>query len=223
MFNVEVLEKKLGYQFKDKSLLKAAFTHSSYANAHGGESNERLEYLGDSVLQLLVSEAQYLQREKKSEGEMTRRRQELVREAALLSAVEKMEIAEHLLAEGGSANIGKKTLSSLYESVLAAVYLDGGYEAAKAFFHRHALQGENENYKGELQELLQKQKKFPPEYSFQKKGPDDSPSFLCLVRAEGLTGEGTGGSKRSAEQAAAKALLDKLKSAEKEKSEKRRK
>lgn len=223
MFNAEKLEKKLGYIFKDKSLLKKAFTHSSYANAHGVESNERLEYLGDAVLQLLVSERQYAKNGGESEGEMTKRRQALVREAALLAAVEEMGIAEDLLAEGGKANIGKKTLSSLYESALAAVYLDGGYEAAKAFALRHPLFGKNENYKGELQEFLQKRKKALPEYSFQKEGRDDKPSFVCKASADGETGEGAGMSKRSAEQVAAKALLDKLKGVEKEKSEKRRK
>lgn len=214
MFDRARLERQIGYAFSDESLLRTAFTHSSYANAHGVESNERLEYLGDAVLSLLVSERQYAESGKATEGEMTKRRQELVREAALLAAVEKMGIADGLLFSGGGANIGKKTLSSLYESVLAAVYLDGGYEAAKEFLERHPLQGKADNYKGELQEYLQKRKKPAPEYSFVKDGPDDKPAFVCTAKAEGKSRKGKGTTKRAAQQQAAKALLTLLKKEE---------
>ncbi len=100
----ERLEKEIGYTFRDKALLKTAFVHSTYANAHGGEDNERLEFLGDSVLQLVVSEMLYF-REKKgktlSEGEMTALRQALVRKEALLEAAEKLSLKNFLLVEGG--------------------------------------------------------------------------------------------------------------------------
>ena len=102
----ERLEKEIGYTFRDKALLKTAFVHSTYANAHGGEDNERLEFLGDSVLQLVVSEMLYF-REKKgktlSEGEMTALRQALVRKEALLEAAEKLSLKNFLLVEGGEA------------------------------------------------------------------------------------------------------------------------
>lgn len=212
MLDVLAIEKKLGYSFREKALLVTAFTHSSYTNLHGGESNERMEYLGDAVLSLLVSEEQYKEGDKQSEGVMTKRRQELVCEQSLLEAVEKMQITEYLLVCGGEANVGKKTLSSLYECVLAAVYLDGGYESAKAFFLRHKLNGKRDNYKGALQEYLQKRKCPPPEYLFLgKTGPDDKPTFFCEVKAQGEVGKGDGESKRAAEQQAAKALLKKLK------------
>ncbi|MBQ8319841.1 MAG: ribonuclease III [Clostridia bacterium] len=211
MFDEREVERKIGYVFHDKTLVKTALTHSSYTNLHGGENNERLEYLGDSVLQLIVTERQYAENGRASEGDMTKRRQELVREAALLAAVQEMGLAPHLLASGGEANVGKKTLASLYESVLAAVYLDGGYDAAKAFVDRHPLFGKSENYKGELQEFLQKDKKAPPRYEFAKDGPDDKPNFVCTAFGGGKEATGHGASKRAAEQQAAKALLAKLK------------
>ena len=155
----ERLEKEIGYTFRDKTLLKTAFVHSTYANAHGGEDNERLEFLGDSVLQLVVSEMLYF-REKKgktlNEGEMTALRQALVRKEALLEAAEKLSLKNFLLVEGGEANVGGKTVSSLFETLSAAVYLDGGYEAAKRFILEHLAVSRGENYKGELQEFLQK-------------------------------------------------------------------
>ncbi|MBQ8428275.1 MAG: ribonuclease III, partial [Clostridia bacterium] len=154
---VSLLEKTIGYTFKDKTLLQTALTHSTYAHVHGVEDNERLEYLGDSVLQFIVTEKQYFS-EKRKEGELTQLRQSEVCEAALLKAVEDMRLGDWLRYEGKEQNVGKKTMSSLYESVLAAVYLDGGYDAAKAFVDRHPLFGKSENYKGELQEFLQKDK-----------------------------------------------------------------
>ncbi len=219
MFNSEVLEEKLGYTFKDKSLLKAAFTHSTYVNVHGGKSNERLEYLGDAVLQLIFTEEQYLQGTD-AEGEMTEGRQKVVSKEPLREAIETLGVAKYMLVEGGKENVEGKTISNLYECILAAVYLDGGYEEARAFFKRHRPpKSKQENYIGKLQEFLKDQ----PVYSSSQTGPDHKPVFYARVEAYGITGEGTGGSKKSAKQAAAKALLDKLKGAEKEKSEKRRK
>ena len=98
MLDILAIEKKLGYSFREKALLVTAFTHSSYTNLHGGESNERMEYLGDAVLSLLVSEEQYKEGDKQSEGVMTKRRQELVCEQSLLAAVEKIQQVHHLSA-----------------------------------------------------------------------------------------------------------------------------
>ena len=123
-----------------------------------------------------------------------------------------MGVAQYLLVEGGAANIGKKTVSSLYECVLAAVYLDGGYGAAKAFFARNGLRGKLENYKSALQEYLQKNRQALPKYSLlRKEGSDDKPVFYCQVSAWNMLGEGAGESKSAAEQQAAKSLLEKLK------------
>ncbi|MBQ5930135.1 MAG: ribonuclease III, partial [Clostridia bacterium] len=127
-FSYQEIERVLGYTFRDKSLLKEAFTHSTYANIHGGKDNERLEYLGDAVLQLVVTEWQYKDDERANEGELTRERQQLVCGDALDDAVENLNLQKYLLIEGGKANIGKKTVSSIFEAVAAAIYLDGGYD-----------------------------------------------------------------------------------------------
>ena len=212
-FPYEKLQSILGYTFNDERLLKEAFTHSTYANAHGGKDNERLEYLGDAVLQLVVTEWQYKADGQASEGELTRERQQLVCEDALYQAVLKLKIQEYLLMEGSRANVGKKTVSSLFETVVAAIYLDGGYDAAKRFILRHGvleLQKNNENPKGVLQEFLQGIGKPTPQYACEKEGKDNAPVFRCVVTALGKSAHGEGNSKKQAEQNAARALLEVL-------------
>lgn len=212
-FPITEIENKIGYSFQNKALLEEAFTHSTYANAHGGKDNERLEYLGDAVLQLIVTEWQYLRDRTAQEGELTYERQKLVCEEALDEAVQALGIQDYLLIEGGRSNVGRKTVSSLFETVVAAIYLDGGYEAAKTFILRHGKLEEQlqpKNYKGELQELLQKRGGQVPNYSVQKSGKDNAPVFEATVSALGKSAVGKGGSKKEAEQAAANALLDKL-------------
>ena len=212
MVNLQAVEQKIGYVFKNKTLLETALTHSSYGKANKVPDNERMEYLGDAVLQLLISEKQYFDGVS-SEGSMTKERQRLVSQQPLKLAVEKMGVAKYLRYVGGKDNVGDKTVSSLYESLLAAVYLDGGIDEARAFVARHPLGQEtkSENYKGELQEFLQKQG-FPlPEYAFEKQGKDNAPTFRCVATARGKTATGEGATKRSAEQLAAKVLLAELK------------
>jgi ribonuclease-3 len=155
MFPFAEIEGKLGYEFRNKDLLKIAFTHSSYSNTYGGKDNERLEYLGDAVLQLVVTEWQFLRDRQASEGKLTAERQKLVCKDALDSAVDGLDIMRHLLAAGGEDNIGEKAKSSLFESVTAAIYLDGGYEAAKKFIHAHGnleIVRTSNNSIGELKE-----------------------------------------------------------------------
>ncbi len=205
------IEKKIGYRFQDRALLKQAFTHSTYANKFGGGDNERMEYLGDSVLQLVVTEWQYERDKKAQEGELTRKRQKYVCESALDEAVRALGLEQYLLVSGGRANVGKKTVSSLFETVTAAIYLDGGYEPAKKFI---LLCGGLEkqvisvNYKGEVQEFLQQRGIQPPVYQTEKEGMDNAPVFTAKVSALGLTVLGEGGSKKEAEQNAAKTLLE---------------
>lgn len=213
-FPVSAIEEKIGYAFQDKALLKEAFTHSSYANAHGGRDNERMEYLGDAVLQLVVTEWQYARHETAEEGVLTRERQRLVCEEALLEAVKALDIEEYLLYFGGRANIGKKTVSSLFETVVAAIYLDGGYAPAKAFILKHGRLEEEAypvNHKGALQEYLQKHGGEPPVYEVKKTGKDNAPIFHAVVTAKGISAFGDGRSKKEAEQEAALLLLEKLK------------
>ena len=209
-FPVKEIENKIGYTFRDKALLKEAFTHSTYANAHGGKDNERMEYLGDAVLQLVVTEWQFARYERAEEGEMTRQRQKYVCEEALDEAARSLGLQNYLLMSGGKANVGKKTVSSLFETVVAAIYLDGGYEAAKAFivkYGRLETQSVSVNYKGALQEFLQGKGEQPPVYETVKSGKDNAPTFVATAVAMGETATGEGGSKKEAEQQAAQRLL----------------
>lgn len=211
MLDVQQIEQKIGYVFSDKELLKTAFTHVSFAKANGCADNERLEYLGDAVLELLITERQYYD-SVSTEGAMTKSRQRLVSKQPLKEAIQRMDVAQYLRFLGGKDNVGDKTVSSLYESLLAAIYLDGGMEAARAFVGRHPLvQTErSSNHKGDLQEYLQKQGKQLPVYRFQKQGPDNAPTFFCEVLADGVKGQGSGATKREAEQLAARQLLELL-------------
>ena len=205
------IEEKLGYTFQNKSLLEEAFTHSSYANAHGGKDNERMEYLGDSVLQLVVTRWQYDTFPKATEGELTKLRQKLVCEDALYDAVTELGLEEHLLLAGGKDNIGKKTVSSLFETVLAAIYLDGGYENAERFVLSRVLLSKTQaqkNPKGALQEYVQERGDALPVYETKKTGKDNAPQFSATVTALGKRAEGLGGSKKTAEQNAANAWLE---------------
>ena len=212
-FPIKEIENKIGYTFQDKDLLRVAFTHSTYANAYGGKDNERMEYLGDAVLQLVVTEWQFARYERAEEGEMTRQRQKYVCEEALDEAARGLGLQKYLLVAGGKANVGRKTVSSLFETVVAAIYLDGGYDAAKAFivkYGRLETQSVSTNYKGALQELLQSKGEQPPVYKTVKSGKDNAPTFVATAIAMGETATGEGGSKKEAEQQAAQRLLAKL-------------
>ena len=207
------IEEKLGYVFRDKDLLEVAFTHSTYANARGGRDNERMEFLGDSVLQLIVTEWLYQKDPSAQEGAMTKTRQKYVCEEALDEAVRYLDLARYLQIEGGKENVGKKTVSSIFEAVLAAIYLDGGYGEAKKFVLERAGLKETENKKNPksaLQEYLQKQGKAPPVYKSNKEGKDNAPVFYCVATADGEEGNGEGKNKKQAEEIAATELLKKL-------------
>ena len=214
------IENRIGYSFADKELLREAFTHSTYANAYGGRDNERMEYLGDAVLQLAVTEWQYARYERADEGMMTRSRQRLVCEEALLDAVYDLGIEKYLLVVGSRANIGKKTVSSLFETVIAAIYLDGGYAPAKKFIEKFGLdhiRPQAGNAKGELQEYLQNLGENPPVYKTEKIGKDNAPVFYATAYALGRSEKGEGSSKKQAEQAAAANLLREIKQSNKDK------
>ena len=210
-FPVSEIEEKLGYVFKDKELLKRAFVHSSYGRAKKIPDNERLEYLGDAVLQLVVTEWQY-HRDGADEGSMTKSRQKLVCEETLLAEVEELGLEKYLLYTGRrGVNVAEKAFSSIFETVVAVIYLDGGYEHVKAFILERMSDRDDKNYKGELQEFLQKRGEDYPVYELEKQGKDNSPSFIAKVSALSTIATGEGKNKKTAEQLAAKNLLEKLK------------
>ena len=209
-FPIKEIEGKLGYSFKDKTLLKEAFTHSSYANRFGEKDNERLEYLGDAVLQFVVTEWQYKKDGEANEGKLTALRQKLVCRDALDSAVDGLDIWQYLLVSGTQYNVNGKAKSSLFEAVVAAIYLDGGYEEVKDFI----LQRGNVRFdvtvgnpKGELKELLEKRGAKEPVYRVEKTGKDNAPIFHCVAYALGASAKGDGKTKKEAEATAAARLL----------------
>ena len=177
-----------------------------------------MEYLGDAVLQLVVTEWQYSRHKRAEEGVLTRERQKLVCEDALDEAVQALGIQKYLLVSGGRANVGKKTVSSLFETVIAAIYLDGGYAPAKEFILKYGRLEEEAfsvNHKGDLQEYLQGKGEEPPAYVTEKSGKDNAPTFTAKVTVQGITAQGIGSSKKVAEQQAAKNLLQLLQNSKK--------
>ncbi len=210
------IEKKIGYRFSDKRLLEEAFTHKTYVHLHGGKNNERVEFLGDTVLQFVVTDYLYQKYPEKTEGELTYIRARIVCEETLLRIVEKMGLEGYLRIEGGASNVGKKTFSSLFETVTGAIYLDGGYERAKSFIFRSGLielieSPREKDAKTLLQEYLQGLRLPPPKYESRKEGKDNAPTFYCVATAEGKRAKGEGKSKKRAEQQAAERLLRALK------------
>ena len=195
-------EQALGYVFQNKSLLKQCFTHKSFADNSHEPHNERLEFLGDAVLQFAVSESLYL-REDTDEGRMTEMRKRYVSREALNKATAKAGILKFLRYAGGEDTIGGKTPSNLFEAVVAGIYLDGGMNAARAFLKRYLEEDEFCNYKSLLQEYVQERTKNKPEYSTRQTDGGHG----CTVRALGKEAEGFGKSKKLAEVSAAEQLL----------------
>ena len=214
MIAYEEIEKILGYTFKDKTLLLEAFTHVTYASQNNCPHNDRLEYLGDAVLQLVVSEWQYKKDSTATAGKMTAERQKLVCQNALDSAVDALGIWKYLLYKGTMQNLHGKPKSSLFEAVVAAIYLDGGYKAASKFIIKYGNLSAGrpmENTKGELKELLEKYGEQPPRYVTEKYGKDHAPIFNCVAYALGESAKGQGKSKKEAETVAAARLLWEIK------------
>lgn len=228
MENWKVLENKLGYTFRDTELLRSALYHSSYANEHraaGITSNERLEFLGDAVLGFVTAEHLYKKHPHLPEGDLTRIRAALVCEESLYEVAQSLSLGEHLLLGRGEEQGGGRRRPSILadatESVFAAVYLDGGMEAASTLIHRVLLDKEREeaveerrrDYKTELQELVQRRSDQVLRYELiGATGPDHAKEFAFRVTLNGCeVGSGTGHSKKEAEQSAARAALAQLK------------
>ena len=216
------LEDKIGYQFKNKNLLLQALTHSSYANEgkKHGRNNERLEFLGDSVLSVIVAKHLFLKYKDIPEGELTKLRASLVCEKALDVFAQQLGLGEYLRLGKGEEMTGGRNrpsiLADAFVAVIAALYLDGGYQAAQKFvlsFIPENLDVKSANqladYKTTLQEIIQQNREEKIEYVLaDEKGPDHAKVFTAEVLLNSnVIGVGEGSSKKQAEQNAAKEAL----------------
>ncbi len=221
------LQQKIGYNFSDINLLKEAVTHKSYIKSGDGSaspSNERLEFLGDSVLGLVICEFLYKKFTDKSEGELTKLKAGLVNEVTLSNVGRNLGLGEFLYLSPEEEKSGGRERPSLiadgYEALIGAVYLDGGLKAVSKLigsqiltrFRELADDSQNINYKGELLEYLQSQGWGMPEYEVEEAvGPDHQKRFTIAAFARGeKLGIGEGASKKEAEQKAARMALEKL-------------
>ncbi|MFH1654102.1 MAG: ribonuclease III [Pseudomonadota bacterium] len=220
-------EKVIGYRFKNKALLKRALSHKSYVNELGlpaFESNERLEYLGDAVLELSISHLLINKFKEKPEGELSKMRAAVVNEEILANLAREISLGQMLFLGRGEDNTGGREkpsiLSDAFEAVLGAIYLDRNYEKAKKVVERlwcdlleeTGAEGFIRDYKTRAQEVFQSKFRSVPHYKLVKQsGPDHSKTFeVELFVQERLMGKGAGKSKKSAEQEAARAALEKL-------------
>ena len=222
---MEKLEEKLGYTFQNRALLENALTHSSYANENrhtGAQSNERLEFLGDSVLGMVTADYLYRVHPDLPEGDLTRTRAALVCEGSLVEVAQQLNLGSYLkLGKGEAAGGGRERpsiVADAVEAVLAAVYLDGGIGSARKIIQRFILDREEEksgsrDYKTALQELVQRESGQVLAYRLVgSTGPDHAKRFQVEVELNGApVGAGEGRSKKEAEQMAARAAISRLK------------
>lgn len=218
-------EDVISYKFNNKSLLETALTHSSFVNEnrkYASEDYQRLEFLGDSVLGFLTAEYLF-SKENITEGIMTRMRSELVSEKALYEVAKAIDLGKYIRIGKGEEHMGGRerpsVLSDIVESVTAAIYLDSGMDAAKDFVMRFVLNDVHmasaevsDDYKSALQELIQHDPSNILNYELiEEKGPDHSKTFTFAALLNGeVVGTGSGSTKKSAEQAAARNALEKL-------------
>jgi ribonuclease-3 len=222
----EALQDRLGYVFRDRALLQLALTHPSVAHEHNAalETNQRLEFLGDAVLQLVLTRELYEKFPAFDEGPLTKARAKLVNRRTLAERARHLAIGEHLIVSRGEELHGGRerpsALADTYEALLGAIFLDGGFEAARDFILREFQAAFGgllvipilENPKGELQELLQAVSPEAPQYHVvSATGPDHDRIFECTVHHAGAElARGQGKSKKAAESEAALAALTRL-------------
>ena len=222
---IKDLENAIGYRFQNITLLQNALTHSSYANERWHNSlmsNERLEFLGDSVLGMVVAEYLYRTFPDRPEGELTRMRADMVCEKTLAAVAGRIGLGKHLMLGNGEEQGGGRTRESILadavESVIAAAFLDGGMDAARKFIEQFILvevpvkKLHNADYKTALQELVQQKKNQVLSYRLTgESGPDHDKRFDVEVSLNGkVVGVGSGSSKKRAEQMAARSALERL-------------
>ena len=221
---MNTLEEKLGYSFQNRELLENALTHSSRANESRGKlpSNERLEFLGDSILGMVVADHLYRGHPDLPEGDLTRTRAALVCEESLVEVAQALNLGEYLrLGKGESSGGGRERPSiqaDAVEAVLAAIYLDGGIGSARKFIQKFVLSRETDglakplDHKTALQELVQRESGQVLRYRLVgEEGPDHNKRFFVEVTLNGqAVGSGSGRSKKEAEQMAAAAAIESL-------------
>ena len=223
--SASLIEKKIGYSFKDRSLLVLAFIHRSFVNENREIDlhNERLEFLGDSVLGMVMAEYLYRQLPNHPEGELSYLRSRLVEATSCVNYMLKLEIDSYILLGKGermSGGRGRETiLADLFEAIIGAIYLDGGIEAAKNFILKNfsqqiqsILETPERNWKALLQDFCQKKFQKTPHYHVvSEEGPDHSKMFKITVVVEHTElGSGIGASKKIAQQAAAADALSRI-------------
>ena len=226
IFDISSVEQKIGYTFKDKMLLRKAFTHASYAHEHNQEDNELLEFFCDSIMEYVVTE--YLFKNAKGdEGELTQKRAQIVSRTPLIETVFNMGIADYMLMGNGQKKTAReddKMFSSIYEALVAAIYIDGGLAPTKKFIKNTIIKDYEKRLKccpaksvkavakSEFQEFVQKHKLGDIKYKLlQKIGPDHSAEFTVALLLNGKEiAKGKGSSKKGAEAQAAQTALTKL-------------
>lgn len=223
MRGMEVFEAKIGYSFSDRNYLETALTHSSYANEHKTKSNERLEFLGDSVLSLIVSENLFLRFIDDNEGDLSKIRASLVCEKGLFELAKKIDLQNYIKLGKGEESTGGRNRASVvsdaFEALLAAIFLDSDFKTAKSWLLslmeeelKTAAQKPSNDYKTIIQEITQKGGKGKVSYCLvSESGPDHDKKFVCACLVDGIKiCEGTGKSKKDAEQIAAKKAIELL-------------
>lgn len=226
MSSTAELQQRLGHRFRDENLLRLALTHPSVAHDQNQPvpHNQRLEFLGDAVLGVILARALYEKLPGADEGALTKSRAKLVNAASLASHGRSLALGAHLVLSRGEENTGGRdrasALADAFEALLGAIFLDGGFDAAREFVLREfaadfaglVLPAGIENPKGELQELLQAKSPAAPVYELvSAEGPDHDRNFICAVKHDGAElARGSGKSKKAAESAAALAALEKL-------------
>jgi len=224
--DIDQLQRILGYQFRDRELLQLALTHRSLVRVNNGllPSNERLEFLGDSVLGLVIADQLYRDHPRRDEGDLTKRKAMLVNESALSRVAVEIGFNEHILLSTDEDKSGGRLrpsiVSDAFEAVIGAIYLDGGLEASRhmilrcLYSRRHEIINDSsqQNYKGDLLELVQAAGDDLPQYDvITESGPDHDKTFRVVVSVgKRRLGEGTGPSKKEAEQKAARMALGQL-------------
>ena len=222
---LEEIQKKINYFFKDIELLNISLTHSSYSNENkmrANENNERLEFLGDAIIGLVVSEYLYNRFKEFPEGEMTKKRAAIVCESSLAFAARKINLGDYILLGKGEEATGggnrDSILADAFEALAGAIFIDGGLNSTRNYllgmFEEEVIYAISKgnlfiDYKTELQEVLQKKGKPKIEYNVEKEvGPDHNKKFYMNVIVENkIIGSGMGRNKKEAEQMAAKQAL----------------